>query len=120
MALSAIVFFTVFRQAGINLGVYRGGGGVGGIRGPGGTIRGPGGGTAVRAPGRRRRHQGLWWTCKSVRRLAQALQTQVYQVNHTLAAELLNDAGYSLQGNRKTTEGESHPDRDAQFGDINK
>jgi hypothetical protein len=51
VALSPIVFFTVFRQAGIDLGVYRGGGGVGGIRGPGGAIRGRGGGTAVRAPG---------------------------------------------------------------------
>src|SRR5438552_8708567 len=27
--------------------------------------------------------------------------------------------GYSLQGNRKTTEGDSHPDRDAQFSYIN-
>ena len=32
---------------------------------------------------------------------------------------LLNEAGYSLQANRKTTEGDSHPDRDAQFGYIN-
>jgi Rhodopirellula transposase DDE domain len=61
----------------------------------------------------------LRWTCKSVRRLAQALQMQGHQVSHTLVAELLNDAGYSLQGNRKTTEGESHPDRDAQFDYIN-
>ena len=53
----------------------------------------------------------LRWTCKSVRRLAPALQMQGHQVSHTLVAELLNDAGYSLQGNRKTTEGESHPDR---------
>ena len=30
-----------------------------------------------------------------------------------------NEAGYSLQGNRKTTEGDSHPDRDARFGYIN-
>ena len=44
---------------------------------------------------------------------------QGHQVSHTLVAELLNDAGYSLQGNRKTTEGESHPDRDARFDDIN-
>ena len=29
------------------------------------------------------------------------------------------EAGYSLQGNRKTKEGDSHPDRDAQFGYIN-
>ncbi len=35
------------------------------------------------------------------------------------SAHLLNEAGYSLQGNRKTTEGDSHPDRDAQFGYIN-
>jgi len=40
-------------------------------------------------------------------------------VSRTLVAGLLNDAGYSLQGNRKTTEGDSHPDRDAQFGYIN-
>src|SRR6266481_5742152 len=61
----------------------------------------------------------LRWTCKSVRRLAQALQAQGHEVSRTLVAELLNDAGYSLQGNRKTKEGDSHPDRDAQFGHIN-
>ena len=33
--------------------------------------------------------------------------------------ELLNATGYSLQGNRKTKEGDSHPDRDAQFAYIN-
>jgi hypothetical protein len=61
----------------------------------------------------------LRWTCKSVRRLAQALQTQGHEVSRTLVAGLLNDAGYSLQGNRKTKEGDSHPDRDAQFGHVN-
>ena len=61
----------------------------------------------------------LRWTCKSVRRLAQALQAQGHEVSRTLVAGLLNDAGYSLQGNRKTKEGDSHPDRDAQFGHIN-
>src|SRR6266436_6773222 len=54
----------------------------------------------------------LRWTCKSVRRLAQALQAQGHQVSRTLVAELLNAAGYSLQANRKTKEGDSHPDRD--------
>jgi DDE family transposase len=44
----------------------------------------------------------LRWTCKSVRRLAQALQAQGHQVSRTLVAELLNAAGYSLQANRKT------------------
>ena len=58
-------------------------------------------------------------TCKSVRRLAQALQAQGHQVSRTLVAELLNAAGYSLQANRKTKEGDSHPDRDAQFSRIN-
>src|SRR5439155_7189209 len=38
---------------------------------------------------------------------------------HLLVAHLLDEAGYSLQGNRKTTEGDSHPDREAQFASIN-
>src|SRR6202163_2052094 len=61
----------------------------------------------------------LRWTCKSVRQLAQALQAQGHEVSRTLVAHLLNEAGYSLQGTRKTTEADSHPDRDAQFGYIN-
>jgi hypothetical protein len=32
---------------------------------------------------------------------------------------LLNAAGYSLQGNRKTREGASPPDRNVQFEHIN-
>ena len=32
---------------------------------------------------------------------------------------LLNESGYSLQANRKTREGDSHPDRNAQFEYIN-
>src|SRR5438034_3003020 len=61
----------------------------------------------------------LRWTGKSVRRLAQALQAQGHEVSRTLVGELLNAAGYSLQANRKTKEGDSHPDRDAQFARIN-
>ena len=34
--------------------------------------------------------------------------------------QLLRDDGYSLQGNRKTEEGDDHPDRDAQFRYINR
>jgi hypothetical protein len=37
-----------------------------------------------------------------------------------MVAELLQEMGYSLQANRKTLEGTSHPDRDAQFETINK
>ena len=35
-------------------------------------------------------------------------------------ADLLHVLGYSLQGNCKTLEGASHPDRDAQFENINR
>jgi hypothetical protein len=61
----------------------------------------------------------LRWSCKSLRRLAGELQAQGHKVSHTLVGELLADLGYSLQGNRKTKEGDSHPDRDAQFAYIN-
>src|ERR1700736_4802928 len=61
----------------------------------------------------------LRWTCKSVRRLAQEMQAQGHEVSRTLVAHLLNEADYSLKGNRKTTEGDSPPDRDAEFGCIN-
>lgn len=62
----------------------------------------------------------LRWTCKSTRRLASELVAQGYSVSHSLVASLLFDQGYSLQGNRKTNEGTSHPDRNAQFEYINR
>ncbi|HEX4608220.1 MAG TPA: ISAzo13 family transposase [Urbifossiella sp.] len=37
-----------------------------------------------------------------------------------MVRHLLREAGYSLQANRKTWEGKSHPDRDAQFRYINR
>lgn len=61
----------------------------------------------------------LRWTSKSVRHLATSLQRMGHQVSRQLVAELLAAAGYSLQGKRKTREGSSHPDRDAQFRYIN-
>jgi transposase len=57
----------------------------------------------------------LLWTCKSVRRLADELKKMGHETSHRMVAELLNEMGYSLQANRKTMEGGSHPDRDAQF-----
>jgi transposase len=62
----------------------------------------------------------LRWTCKSVRQLARELGERGHQVSHQLVSELLHALGYSLQANRKTIEGTSHPDRDAQFEHINK
>ncbi len=61
----------------------------------------------------------LRWTCKSIRRLAGELTQQGHEVSPNTVAKLLRDAGYSLQANRKTREGASHPDRDAQFEHIN-
>jgi DDE family transposase len=94
----------------------------------------------VRRPGGGRRHVvdcdlGLWaaldalvdpvtrgdpetplrWTCKSTRRLATELCRQNHPVSPGTVAQILREAGYSLQANRKTREGENHPDRNAQF-----
>lgn len=61
----------------------------------------------------------LRWTCKSTRRLAEELTRQDHPVAARSVAALLRAAGYSLQANRKTREGASHPDRNAQFEHIN-
>ena len=61
----------------------------------------------------------LRWTCKSTRILAAALRSMGHQVSHRMVAELLHEMDYSLQGNKKTLEGKSHPDRNAQFEFIN-
>src|SRR3974390_2742835 len=60
----------------------------------------------------------LRWTCKSVRQLAVELRRQRHQTSHRMVAEILHGMDYSLQANRKTLEGSSHPDRDAQFQHI--
>ena len=61
----------------------------------------------------------LRWTIKSSRTLAEELARQAHPVSHGTVATLLDQAGYSLQGNRKTREGASHPDRNAQFEYLN-
>ena len=61
----------------------------------------------------------LLWVSRSQRNLAKALVIQGFDVSHVLVARLLRKLGFSLQGNRKTREGSSHPDRDAQFEHIN-
>lgn len=57
----------------------------------------------------------LRWTCKSTRKLAKELQKQRHSVCARTVAALLIEEGYSLQANRKMTEGKQHPDRNAQF-----
>ena len=61
----------------------------------------------------------LRWTCKSLSQLTQALVAQGHRVGRTLVSELLRGRKFSLQANRKTREGEAHPDRDAQFRHLN-
>jgi len=62
----------------------------------------------------------LRWTCQSTRSLAKELTAQGHAVGPTTVRQLLKQAGYSLQANRKKREGKSHPDRDAQFRCINR
>jgi Rhodopirellula transposase DDE domain len=61
----------------------------------------------------------LRWICMSTRAIAEELARQKHPVSHAKAAQMLHDLGYSLQSNRKTEEGQDHPDRDAQFRHIN-
>ena len=61
----------------------------------------------------------LRWTCKSTRALAETLTAQRHPVSHTKVAQVLHALDYSLQANRKRTEGTDHPDRDQQFRHIN-
>ena len=60
----------------------------------------------------------LRWICKSTRTIAHELSGRHHPVSHVKVAQLLHGLDYSLQGNRKTEEGEDHPDRDAQFRHI--
>lgn len=62
----------------------------------------------------------LRWTCKSTAILAEELIRQRHPVTDRTLAMLLKAAGYSLQANRKTREGSSHPDRNAQFEHISR
>jgi len=61
----------------------------------------------------------LRWTCKSTRVLARALVAGGHATSQRMVWTLLHRLGYSLQANRKTEEGNQHPDRNAQFEHIN-
>jgi hypothetical protein len=61
----------------------------------------------------------LLWVSKSQRHLAGALAQRGFTASQTLVGRLLRRLGFSLQANRKTREGTSHPDRNAQFEYIN-
>jgi hypothetical protein len=62
----------------------------------------------------------LRWTSKSCAKLAEEVTARGHPVGARTVARLLRDLDYSLQGTRKTHEGDDHPDRDAQFQRINR
>lgn len=62
----------------------------------------------------------LRWTTKSLRRLSSELKEINNNVSHEYIAYLLKAMKYSLQANRKTSEGKHHPDRNLQFEYIYK
>lgn len=60
----------------------------------------------------------LRWTSKSTSKLAQELTQAGHPVSPNTVGRLLKEAGYSLQSTQKRLEGQTHPDRDAQFAYI--
>ena len=60
----------------------------------------------------------IQWTTKSVAKLKEALKQQGHQLGDTAISTRLHAMGFSLRVNKKTIEGSSHEDRDAQFGHI--
>src|SRR5574340_447392 len=61
----------------------------------------------------------LRWSSKSGAKLAAELRAEGHEVADRTVLYALKRLGYSLQANRKSKEGASHPDRDAQFRYIN-
>ena len=62
----------------------------------------------------------LRWTSKSTYDLADELGRRGFVASAELVRRLLHQMGYSLQAPAKAKEGTAHPDRDAQFGYLNK
>src|SRR3982751_3572231 len=56
----------------------------------------------------------LRWVSRSQRQIVRALAERGFEVSQKLVGLLLRGQGYSCRANRKTREGTSHPDRDAQ------
>lgn len=60
------------------------------------------------------------WTTKSLSNLTASLTKNEHHIKRSALANLLGSLGFSLKANKKNIEGESHPDRDAQFNHIKK
>jgi len=61
----------------------------------------------------------LIWTSKSVRKITAELVAADYKVCHEVVRQCLKTLGFSLQSNKKTDEGSTNEDRNAQFEYIN-
>lgn len=61
----------------------------------------------------------LKWACKSTYSIAAELKNNKCNVSHKTVGRLLKQNGYTLQANRKSKEGGSPKERDAQFRHIN-
>ncbi len=61
----------------------------------------------------------LRWCSKSLGKIAGALVAAGHQISDRSAGKLLRGQGFRLHANQKTREGKQHPDRDAQFRNIN-
>jgi len=60
----------------------------------------------------------LTWTSKSLRKLAEELNSVGHSVGHVTVGKLLEKMGFTLQSNKKSHEGGDRPDRDEQFSHI--
>jgi hypothetical protein len=61
----------------------------------------------------------LRWVSRSQRHIVKALAAQGFKASQRVVGKLLRELNYGCQANRKTREGESHPDRNEQFEHIN-
>ena len=59
------------------------------------------------------------WTNKSLHKIEKELKGQGHDISYRTIGRRLKKMGYSLQANKKTFEGSSYPERDAQFYYIN-
>ena len=59
------------------------------------------------------------WTTLSLRDLEREMAGRGFRAGKDALARMLREAGYSMQGMSRTTEGSQHPDRDEQFRHVN-
>jgi len=62
----------------------------------------------------------LLWISKSLRKISEELMNRGYSICYRVVGDILKSEGFSLQANRKTDEGKSHPDRNEQFHYIHR